>query len=104
VSPTTSSVALFGLNQVSWNLAKSSRVIFFTLASVPVEIRARVEVGAQRLQFFADWALVNLNTLKSTMEKSLDIYADLILHPAFPQKEFENVCKRSASPASNARR
>jgi zinc protease len=40
-----------------------------------------------------DWAVVNLNTLKSTMDKSLDIYADLILHPAFPQKEFERLQK-----------
>src|SRR5438309_3503275 len=35
-----------------------------------------------------DWAFVNLNTLKLTMDKALDIYGDLILHPAFPQKEF----------------
>jgi zinc protease len=35
-----------------------------------------------------DWATVNLNTLKQTMDKSLDVYADLILHPAYPQKEF----------------
>ena len=35
-----------------------------------------------------DYSLVNLNTLKSTLDRSLDIYADLILHPAFPQKEF----------------
>jgi zinc protease len=35
-----------------------------------------------------DYSLVNLNTLKSTLDPSLDIYADLILHPAFPQKEF----------------
>ena len=40
-----------------------------------------------------DWSLVSLNTLKSTMEKSLDIYVDLILHPAFPQKEFERIQK-----------
>jgi zinc protease len=40
-----------------------------------------------------DWSLVNLNTLKSTLDKSLDIYADLILHPAFPQKEFERLQK-----------
>ncbi len=38
-----------------------------------------------------DWATVNLNTLKLTMDKSLDIYADLILHPAFPEKEFKRV-------------
>jgi zinc protease len=35
-----------------------------------------------------DYSLVSLNTLTSTMDPSLDIYADLILHPAFPEKEF----------------
>jgi zinc protease len=38
-----------------------------------------------------DWAVVNLNTLKLTMDKALDIYGDLILHPAFPQKEFDRL-------------
>src|SRR5579864_6933153 len=40
-----------------------------------------------------DWSLVNMNTLKSTMDQSLAIYADLILHPAFPDKEFERLRK-----------
>ncbi len=40
-----------------------------------------------------DYSLVSLNTLKSTMDKSLAIYADLILHPAFPQKEFDRLQK-----------
>ena len=40
-----------------------------------------------------DYSLVSLNTLKGTMDKSLAIYADLILHPAFPQKEFERLQK-----------
>jgi len=40
-----------------------------------------------------DWSLVSLNTLKSTMDKSLDIYVDLILHPSFPQKEFARLQK-----------
>jgi zinc protease len=40
-----------------------------------------------------DWSLVSLNTLKSTMDQSLEIYADLILHPAFPQKEFARLQK-----------
>ena len=35
-----------------------------------------------------DWAFVNLNTLALTMDQALDVYGDLILHPAFPQKEF----------------
>jgi zinc protease len=40
-----------------------------------------------------DYSVVNLNTLKSTLDQSLDIYADLILHPAFPQKEFVRLQK-----------
>jgi zinc protease len=40
-----------------------------------------------------DYSLVSLNTLKSTMDPSLEIYADLILHPAFPQKEFQRLQK-----------
>ncbi|MES2073944.1 MAG: pitrilysin family protein [Pseudomonadota bacterium] len=40
-----------------------------------------------------DGAFINLNVLKATMPKGLDIYADLLLHPAFPQKEFERLQK-----------
>jgi zinc protease len=40
-----------------------------------------------------DYSVVSLNTLKSTMDPSLEIYADLILHPAFPQKEFARLQK-----------
>lgn len=38
-----------------------------------------------------DWSVVNLNTLKITMDKALDIYGDLILHPAYPEQEFERL-------------
>ena len=40
-----------------------------------------------------DWSVVSLNTLKVNMDKALDIYGDLILHPAFPQKEFARLQK-----------
>ncbi len=40
-----------------------------------------------------DYASVNLNALKINMDKALGIYADLILHPAFPQKEFARLQK-----------
>ena len=35
-----------------------------------------------------DGDFVNLNTLKATMPQALDIYADVILHPSFPQGDF----------------
>jgi zinc protease len=40
-----------------------------------------------------DYAHVNLNALKINMDQALGIYADLILHPAFPQKEFARLQK-----------
>ncbi|HTD04000.1 pitrilysin family protein [Undibacterium sp.] len=40
-----------------------------------------------------DAAFVNLNVLKATMPKGLDIYSDLLLHPAFPEKDFERLKK-----------
>jgi zinc protease len=35
-----------------------------------------------------DSAFVTMNTLKATMPQALSVYADLVLHPAFPQNEF----------------
>jgi zinc protease len=40
-----------------------------------------------------DGATINMNLLKPTLPKSLDLYADLVLHPAFPQKEFTRLQK-----------
>ncbi len=40
-----------------------------------------------------DYSSVSLNALKLNLDKALDIYADLILHPAFPEKEFERLQK-----------
>ncbi|MBW8897080.1 MAG: insulinase family protein, partial [Massilia sp.] len=40
-----------------------------------------------------DGAFVNMNVLKPTLAQSLGLYADLVLHPAFPQPDFERVRK-----------
>ncbi|GAB3448143.1 insulinase family protein [Massilia solisilvae] len=40
-----------------------------------------------------DGAFVNMNALKATMPRALDLYADLLLHPAFPQNEFARLQK-----------
>ena len=39
VAPTTTSVALLGLNQVRWNLTRSSRVIRAVDSSVPEPVQ-----------------------------------------------------------------
>ena len=38
-----------------------------------------------------DVATVTLSALKANLDASLNVYADLVLHPAFPQKEFERL-------------
>jgi zinc protease len=40
-----------------------------------------------------DFSSVSLNALKINMDQALAIYADLILHPAFPEKEFDRIKK-----------
>lgn len=40
-----------------------------------------------------DGAFVQLNALKATMPKALDIYADVLLHPAYEQKELDRLKK-----------
>lgn len=38
-----------------------------------------------------DMSYVSMNTLKPSFESSLDLYADVILNPSFPQNEFDRV-------------
>lgn len=38
-----------------------------------------------------DASYVTLNTLKPTLDASLDLYADVILNPAFPEQEFDRL-------------
>ncbi len=40
-----------------------------------------------------DGESISLNALKATMPQALDLYADVLLHPAFPEKEFERLKK-----------
>lgn len=40
-----------------------------------------------------DGAFVNMNVLKPTLAQALGLYADLALHPAFPESDFERVRK-----------
>lgn len=40
-----------------------------------------------------DASYVNFNTLQQTLEPTLDLFADILLNPAFPQKEFDRLKK-----------
>lgn len=40
-----------------------------------------------------DASFVNFNTLKQTIDPTLELFADILLNPAFPQKEFDRLKK-----------
>jgi zinc protease len=40
-----------------------------------------------------DTSVVSLSTLKSTLDRALNLYSDVILNPAFPQADFERLQK-----------
>ncbi|HNX34725.1 MAG TPA: pitrilysin family protein [Kiritimatiellia bacterium] len=52
-------------------------------------IGARLETGCG-----ADTMIVSLNTLTRHLETALDIYADVVLEPMFPQADFERLQKQ----------
>src|SRR5262249_58066924 len=47
--------------------------------------RLGARIGANAEQ---DGATVSLSALKSNLAASLDLFADLVLHPSFPKEEF----------------
>ena len=42
-----------------------------------------------------DYSYVTLSALKANLDKSLDLYADVVLHPSFPEKDFERLQKQT---------
>jgi zinc protease len=59
-----------------------------------------------------DGSFVQLNTLKATLPQALDVYADVVLHPAFAQKEIDRlrkdqlaaIAREKTNPSSMAQR
>jgi len=68
-----------------------------------LKIKEELESLSARLDSDAnlDWATVDLNVLKINMDKALEIYSDLILHPAFPQREFVRLQKDRLAQIEN---
>ena len=50
-----------------------------------------------------DAAHVSINTLKEHLDKALDIYADIILNPSFPETEFARVQKQTLAGIKRAK-
>ena len=64
-----------------------------TKSKSALEINEELQMLGAGLGAYSDLdaSYVNLNTLKPTLEPSLDIMADVILNPAFPQEDFDRL-------------
>jgi predicted Zn-dependent peptidase len=58
-----------------------------------LEINEQLQMLGASLNAYSDLdaSYVNLNTLKPTLEPSLDLMADVVLNPAFPEQDFERL-------------
>ena len=58
-----------------------------------LEINEELSMLGARLSSYSDldMSYVSLNSLKSNLDKSLDIFADVVLNPQFPQNELERL-------------
>src|SRR5690606_29664806 len=74
-----------------------------TLLDSGTETRAAVEIASDlqsigaNLRTGSGWdsANISLQTLTKNIDKALDIYSDVILHPSFPESELETLRKRT---------
>src|SRR5262249_60882150 len=51
----------------------------------------------------ADGATVTLSALKSNLAASLDLWADVLLHPSFPKEDFERIQRDSITRLKSAK-
>ncbi len=64
-----------------------------TKSKTSLEINEELQVLGASLSAYSDLdaSYVNLNTLKPTIDPSLDMMADVLLSPAFPEEDFERL-------------
>ena len=61
-----------------------------------LEINAKLQLLGATLGSGSDldYSYVNMTTLKPTLDESLDLFAEVILNPAFPEAEFNRLRKQ----------
>lgn len=85
-SPGTASLALNMMDEGTKNLSS-------------LEINNQLQLIGASLSTNSDldMSYVSINTLKPSLDASLDLFADVILNPSFPEKEFDRLKKEQIS-------
>ncbi len=77
-----------GLAELSMNMLDEG-----TTKRNSLEISERGQLLGANVSTFCDldYSYANLNTLKQSLDQSLELYADVILNPAFPENDFNRL-------------
>ncbi|MFN4256280.1 MAG: M16 family metallopeptidase [Saprospiraceae bacterium] len=64
-----------------------------TTTRTSLQINERLQLLGASINTFSDldYSYANLNTLKQSLDPSLDLYADVLLNPAFPEGDFNRL-------------
>ena len=87
-----------GLSHLSMNLLDEGSKSLNSL-----EINERLQLFGASLQTWSDmdYSFVNLSTLKPSFDQSLELLADVVLRPAFPEAEFTRLQSEQISMINN---
>ena len=72
-----------------------------TLNSLQINERLQLLGASLNTTSDLDFSYVNLNTLKQSLDPSLDLMADVVLNPAFPEKDFDRLKSQQISTIQN---
>ncbi|MBL7829093.1 MAG: insulinase family protein, partial [Saprospiraceae bacterium] len=71
-----------------------------------LQINERLQLLGASLNTFSDLdnSYVNLNTLKQSLDPSLDLMADIVLNPSFPENDFKRLQTQQVSGIQNEKK
>ncbi len=90
-----------GLASLSMNLLDEG-----TKSLTSLEINERLQLLGASIGTFSDldYSYVSLNALKQSLEPSLDLMADVVLNPSFPQEDFNRLRDQQISQIANEKK
>ena len=90
-----------GLASLSMNMLDEG-----TKSQTSLEINEKLQLLGAGLSTYSDldYSYVNLNTLRQSLDPSLDLMADVILNPAFPEADFQRLKDQQVNNIQNEKK
>lgn len=90
-----------GLASISMNMLDEGTK---TLSSLQINEKLQILGASLNTTSDLDFSYVNLNTLKQSLDPSLDLMADVVLNPSFPEADFNRLKDQQVSQINNEKK